>query len=298
MITSNISQNSWDHDWLAGLIDGDGCFLLSPKGYGSLEITVGSYDLSMIQNIANHYGGSIKPRAGTRSIRYRLHHKRGLLKLMHDVNGHLRNTVRRSQFQKLCDFYNVHYYEPRHEAWNCAYVSGLFDSDGKIVLSVKKHSAQQNLVGPKGKYDRLKYASRCQLTLGITQKYRANLCFLIQTQNNAGECVNNPSSFTPASAGCFTPVRTGFGSLSYDKSQNGYYTWTVTSRKNVLKLCRYFKRYPCFSVRSHRVSLIHDYYAHNDNKKLMRDGQKLMRDGVKNQLWDDFVNQWFKFSDA
>lgn len=31
-------------EWLAGLIDGDGCFLLSKKGYASLEITVETRD--------------------------------------------------------------------------------------------------------------------------------------------------------------------------------------------------------------------------------------------------------------
>ena len=28
------------NEWLAGLIDGDGCFQLSKKGYASLEITM------------------------------------------------------------------------------------------------------------------------------------------------------------------------------------------------------------------------------------------------------------------
>lgn len=263
-----MTQNSWNHDWLAGLIDGDGCFLLSPKGYASLEITVSSYDVSMIQMIANYYGGSVKPRAGTRSVRYRLHAKRGLLMLIHDVNGHLRNTIRCAQFKKLCAMYQIHYYEPSHEAWNCAYVSGLFDSDGKIVLSVQKHTARQNLIGSKGKYEGLKYASTCQLTLGITQKYKINLSFLVETQNNLG-----------------------FGTLSYDKSQNGYYTWYVTSRINVLKLCSYFKRYPCFSVRRHRVHLIHDYYAFKLNKKFMPCD-------VQRQVWHDFVDQWFKYHDV
>ena len=39
----NLSNNDKDlkfKQWLAGLIDGDGCFLLSKKGYASLEITM------------------------------------------------------------------------------------------------------------------------------------------------------------------------------------------------------------------------------------------------------------------
>src|SRR5690606_7969814 len=34
------SNNLKWNQWLAGLIDGDGCFLLSKKGYASLEITM------------------------------------------------------------------------------------------------------------------------------------------------------------------------------------------------------------------------------------------------------------------
>lgn len=39
-MTSSLSNhNSWN-EWLAGLIDGDGSFNLSKKGYASLEITM------------------------------------------------------------------------------------------------------------------------------------------------------------------------------------------------------------------------------------------------------------------
>jgi ubiquinol-cytochrome c reductase cytochrome b subunit len=50
--------------WLAGFIDGDGCFLLSKRGYTSLEITTSSKDEEMLRKIQNKYGGSIKARAG------------------------------------------------------------------------------------------------------------------------------------------------------------------------------------------------------------------------------------------
>jgi hypothetical protein len=34
------TTNTKFKQWLAGLIDGNGCFLLSKKGYASLEITM------------------------------------------------------------------------------------------------------------------------------------------------------------------------------------------------------------------------------------------------------------------
>ena len=36
----SIKREGRFEEWLGGLIDGDGCFLLSKKGYGSLEITM------------------------------------------------------------------------------------------------------------------------------------------------------------------------------------------------------------------------------------------------------------------
>jgi ubiquinol-cytochrome c reductase cytochrome b subunit len=57
--------------WLAGLIDGDGCFLVSKRGYTSLEITVGSKDEEMLNKIKRVYGGSVKPRSNVRAFRYR-----------------------------------------------------------------------------------------------------------------------------------------------------------------------------------------------------------------------------------
>jgi hypothetical protein len=41
---TNSDSNIVFKEWLAGLIDGDGCFLLSKKGYASLEITVETRD--------------------------------------------------------------------------------------------------------------------------------------------------------------------------------------------------------------------------------------------------------------
>lgn len=68
------------NQWLAGLIDGDGCFLLNKKGYASLEITVDLRDQNALYLIKDSYGGSIKLRSNSKSIRYRLHDKTGLLR--------------------------------------------------------------------------------------------------------------------------------------------------------------------------------------------------------------------------
>jgi len=68
-VTSFGLQETRFNQWLAGLIDGDGCLLVSKAGYSSCEITVALADERMLRIIQNKLGGSIKPRSGVQAIR-------------------------------------------------------------------------------------------------------------------------------------------------------------------------------------------------------------------------------------
>jgi hypothetical protein len=133
-----VPQNSNEkrrNEWLAGLIDSDGSFLLSKKGYGSLEITMDLRDEHALQIIKNVYGGSIKLRSGANALRYRLHHKSGLISLINDVNGQIRNSNRLIQLNKLCDKYNLILIYPEKLTYNNGWLSGFFDGDGTITIN-------------------------------------------------------------------------------------------------------------------------------------------------------------------
>jgi len=69
-------------------------------------------DEHALQIIKNVYGGSIKLRSGANALRYRLHHKSGLLQIIQDVNGHIRNSNRMVQLNKICDKYNIDFIYP------------------------------------------------------------------------------------------------------------------------------------------------------------------------------------------
>lgn len=122
-------------EWLAGLIDGDGCFLLSQKGYGSLEITIADRDCHCLMIVKKRYKGSVKARSRSKSFRYRLHCKEDLLLLLNDVNGLLRNSNRLLQYNKLCEKYNIVLKETKVLTFYSGWMGGFFDSDGTITIN-------------------------------------------------------------------------------------------------------------------------------------------------------------------
>lgn len=131
------NMNQRFREWLAGVIDGDGCFLLSKKGYASLEITMDIRDKHCLYQIKQQFGGSIKVKAGITFLRYRLHHKMGLLDLINSINGLIRNPVRLIQLKNICDKYGIdlRYAEPL--SYNNGWLSGMIDSDGSIYLNLQ-----------------------------------------------------------------------------------------------------------------------------------------------------------------
>jgi hypothetical protein len=69
-------------------------------------------DKHCLFQIKQKFGGSIKLRSGVKAVRYRLHHKSGLLNLINAVNGEIRNPVRLLQLNKICEKYNIILIQP------------------------------------------------------------------------------------------------------------------------------------------------------------------------------------------
>lgn len=133
-------MNKKFNQWLAGLIDGDGYFALSKKGYAALEITLETRDSQCLYKIKKEYGGSIKVKGGVKAIRYRLHDKKGMLKIIDAINGEIRNPTRLAQLFKICNKYNIELKYAEGLTKDNAWLSGFIDSDGSIyknTLSVQ-----------------------------------------------------------------------------------------------------------------------------------------------------------------
>lgn len=137
---STVPKNSLSHakfsQWLAGIIDGDGCFQLSKKGYASLEIVMEIRDKHCLYLVKQKYGGSIKIKSNINWVRYRLHHRKGITLLINQINGLIRNPDRILQLGKICDRYNIPLKNSEDLTYNSAWLSGFFDSDGSIYLNI------------------------------------------------------------------------------------------------------------------------------------------------------------------
>lgn len=138
---SNASENNKFNEWLAGIIDGDGSFLVSKLGHSCCEITMGENDYHTLMSIKNKLGGSVKLRAGVRAYRYRLHNREGMVNLVNRVNGNIRNSKRVPAFIKVCISLNIPYRPAAAlSGTSNAWFSGFFDADGTITAKLDTQS--------------------------------------------------------------------------------------------------------------------------------------------------------------
>jgi len=239
---SDKKQERHFNEWLAGLIDGDGCFLISKEGYASCEITAGLLDEPMLLYVKNRLGGSVKPRSGCKAVRWRLHNRMGIITLVNRVNGLIRNSKRVVQLQRVCELYNISFLSPKPLHPNSCWYAGFFDSDGTITFSIKGQSRQ------------------IQLRLGVTNKLE---CDVIMFKERFG------------------------GSLYYDRSQNGYYSVTISRADLINDFIRYSKICAVRSVKGKRLLLVPQLVELNRIKAHKSDPNSALY-----KAWCDFMKKW------
>ena len=124
------------NEYLAGVIDGDGYFRILSGKYPRLAIEVGIIDTPLLIAIQNYVGGKIY-HLGNRPtlVKYQIADRSTMIKLVHLVNGHIRNTVRVPQFIKVCEALDIQYIPALPLTVHNAYWSGFFDADGCISAS-------------------------------------------------------------------------------------------------------------------------------------------------------------------
>lgn len=135
-LSLNTKSDLHWNQWLAGLIDGDGCLLVSKAGYPSCEITMGIEDERALMEIKQKLGGSVKLKTGAQALRYRLHNKAGMLDLVARINGHVRNSVRLKQLESVCLNLNIIMLQPMELTKSNGWFAGFFDACGKLDYKI------------------------------------------------------------------------------------------------------------------------------------------------------------------
>lgn len=138
---STVEESKRFNQWLGGLIDGGGCFLLSKKGYASLEIVTELRDKHCLYQIKQAFGGAVQLRAGDNHLRYRLHNRAGLLNLIAAISGQIRNPTRISQLNKICVAYSQSLVFANPLQYRDGWMSGFFDADGSVYLNLQSDQA-------------------------------------------------------------------------------------------------------------------------------------------------------------
>lgn len=164
------------NQWLRGLIDGDGCFIISKQGVISCEITVKLEDEKMLRVIQDKIGGIISPRSGAKAVRIRIRQKKLIIDLVNRVNGYIYNSVRFNQLNRLCSHLNISCIIPDQNNVPLPWFMGMLDADGTI--NFYPHFKNEIIY-------------RNQLTIRVYQKYLINIQAF---QNMFGGSINYDKS--------------------------------------------------------------------------------------------------------
>lgn len=262
----DAKEIKWNQ-WLAGIIDGDGYLAIQKSNNVAVcEITMPLEDESLLFEIKQKLGGNIKLRAGCRAVRYRLNHKIGMIELICRVNGFIRNTIRVSQFQKICIHFNIVYLKPQPLTINDGYIAGFFDADGTICINIIKNSQKDSILsGIDGKIQRLANSRGYnQLQIFISNKYLENLLIFQQAF--------------------------GFGKITAVKKKP-YETHIYTiNAPNINQFIQYTKKYPLRSTKKYRVLALPMYFKLINSKAHLAPESSLKR-----KAWLMFCKKWYHY---
>lgn len=240
--TKDNNNNNSFNQWLAGIIDGNGCFMISKKDHCSLEIIVNHHNIKMLRYIQNQFGGSIKLRAGANAYRYRIQNKDTLIQIVHRVNGYIQHSKRIHQLHAICHKLNIQPVMPTSLDSHSSWFAGFFDAKGSIYLTSSDN--------PK-------------LIIQVKDKEYKNIHEYLKTFG---------------------------GQIHFDKSQNGFYQWSIQSFTDHITFYNYSKNHVLRSSNAKRFSLIKKYYH-------LIQFQAYKPNNIHHKAWIYFMNKWNSISE-
>jgi len=134
----NLDNNNDDQFiyWLAGLIDGDGSFLINKNKALTCEITVHERDVKALFKIKEKYHGSVLKRSNVKAYRWRVSKRWIIEKLYNDLNGKL---ITDNKIKQMKNFSSVLFIksimvENYNFNINTGWLSGFIDADGCFTI--------------------------------------------------------------------------------------------------------------------------------------------------------------------
>lgn len=265
---------TWN-DWLAGMTDGDGCFYINKKEKSiSYEVTTHTMDKRILEDIKNKLkAGSVQPRSGSNSVRYRIKAKEVIHDILNRLNGRLYNKARLEQFKTACEMTGIKQKQsPPLLDKKSAYLAGLIDSDGTICITVSKVKKEDSTVSKnEGKILRLKNSrGNNQISLKVTSIDKDNIQ-LLKDSYGFGIVYKEPKACKAVST-------------------RPKYNWKITSPEDFSRLYELLKKCPLKGVKMHRIRLVSIYFTYKDRKyHLAAQGT------LEFKMWEKFCRLWYKF---
>lgn len=271
---SLFKTRMWD-EWFAGIVDGDGYFYINKNKEITFELTTSIVDVTILHAIKNELkGGSIQPRSGSKSFRYRVKARLIIENIAQKLNGKLYNPIRINQFKKVCYILNIQIKKsPSIIKTPNGYLAGLIDSDGTISISISKTNAiTSQKYGKAGKIARLSQSKGFnQIYVKITSTYEKLLILITESYN-------------------FGTIYTEKKNIKNKKPKNQYH-WIIRSYEDFVLLYEYLKKYPLKSSKMHRINLSLNYFNYKKLKFHLKDS-----DTAEYKIWLNFCNSWFEYN--
>jgi LAGLIDADG endonuclease len=267
------NQNQWD-EWFAGVVDGECCFYINKKNEVSFELTSALTESRVLLSIKHRLkAGTIKYRSGSLSIRYRVKQRHVLKDICHRLNGQLRHPIHQKKFRQACELLDVPWQPCYSLSPTSGYLSGLFDSDGSVAMTVTRTTAEDSQKSKKqAKMDRLVHSgSFHQWVIQISSTEKAFLYHLRDIY--------------------------GYGKIDIQKTNRRnkhprqVYAWTLNNETEFHLFYDYLKQNPLRSIKMHRIRLLHPYFHYFYRKYHLSSPQSF---GYK--TWTKFCQSWFKYT--
>lgn len=137
-----------EKDWLAGVLDGDGNFdirLMDNKrrALKQIRITQHPRDARVLYRVKELLGGSVKVKGG-KYLLWSISKKASMINCLNQINGRMRLKI--PGFKEACALMNIAYIKADTTIpENSAYLAGLVDTDGSIVLNFKANRIDLSL---------------------------------------------------------------------------------------------------------------------------------------------------------